>query len=272
MHCKCTFARRRAPHESLCAWVDVGQIRRRSASRRYAAHDVPLRTCPGSRPHDRGSTARGKIGAALTAPTIPARDVCPFSMIGARSPGHLPATAVLLIVGAVGCFALLDACIKYLTRSYPVPVLVFARYLVQALALVVWAGPALGPGLFRTAQPRLQIVRVTLFYPALCGTVLMALVLPFVEHRFDWSWPHALLLVIACLLVTVGHFMFILAFQRAPASAITPFTYMQLVFAVALGFGVFGDFPDAFTLAGMAIISGSGLVLAWHERRRASPG
>src|SRR6266545_1474468 len=135
MHCKCTFARRRAPHESLCAWVDVGQIRRRSASRRYAAHDVPLRTCPGSRPHDRGSTARGKIGAALTAPTIPARDVCPFSMIGARSPGHLPATAVLLIVGAVGCFALLDACIKYLTRSYPVPVLVFARYLVQALPL-----------------------------------------------------------------------------------------------------------------------------------------
>ncbi len=295
-------------------------------------------------------------------------------MIGARSPGHLPATAVLLIVGAVGCFALLDACIKYLTRSYPVPVLVFARYLVQALALVVWAGPALGPGLFRTAQPRLQIVRgtliaisslcfftalqwlplgdatainfgtpilvvllavvflneritparwafvaagfagmllivrpgasilhgaallvlfgaslyaafqiltrklrrddprVTLFYPALCGTVLMALVLPFVEHRFDWSWPHALLLVIACLLGTVGHFMFILAFQRAPASAITPFTYMQLVFAVALGFGVFGDFPDAFTLAGMAIISGSGLVLAWHERRRTSPG
>ena len=280
---------------------------------------------------------------------------------------------MLLIVGAVGCFAMLDACVKYLTRSYPVPVLVFARYLVQAIALVIWWGPALGMGLLRTAQPRLQIARgtliavsslcfftalrwlpladatainfgtpivvvllavvflderitpprwafvaagftgmllivrpgasilhgaallvllgaclyavfqimtrklrgddprVTLFYPALCGTLLMAIVLPFVEHGFVWSWPHAGLLVVACLFGTVGHFMFILAFQRAPASAITPFTYMQLVFAIALGFGIFGDFPDAFTLAGMAIISGSGLLLAWFERRRTPP-
>jgi drug/metabolite transporter (DMT)-like permease len=287
-----------------------------------------------------------------------------------RAAGHLPASAVLLIVGAVGCFALLDAAIKLLTKSYPVPVLVFARYLVQALALLVWAGPTLGAGLLRTSQPRLQIVRgtviavsslcffsaltwlpladatainfgtpvlvvllavvflderitrarglfvvagfsgmllivrpgasifhgaallvlasatlyavfqiltrklsgddprVTLFYPALCGTVLFALVLPFVEHRFVWSWPHAALLVGGCLLATLGHFMFILAFQRAPASAITPFTYMQLVFAIALGFAVFGDFPDALTLAGIAIIAGSGLALAWHERAR----
>jgi drug/metabolite transporter (DMT)-like permease len=257
-----------------------------------------------------------------------------------------------------------------LTRNYPVPVLVFARYLVQALALVVWAGPALGRGLLRTSQPRLQVVRgtliaisslcfftalrwlplgdatainfgtpilvvllsvvflderltparwafvvagftgmllivrpgatilqgaallvllgaslyavfqimtrklrgddprVTLFYPAICGTVLFALVLPFVEHGFSWSWPHALLLLVGCLLGTAGHFMFILAFQRAPASAVTPFTYMQLVFAIALGFAVFGDFPDALTLAGIAIIAGSGLLLAWAERRR----
>jgi drug/metabolite transporter (DMT)-like permease len=289
-----------------------------------------------------------------------------------RAGGHLPGTAVLLIVAAVGCFAMLDACIKYLSRSYPVPVLVFARYLVQALALVVWAGPALGLGLLRTAQPRLQILRgtliaissmcfftalrwlpladatainfgtpiivvllavyflderitpprwafvaagftgmllivrpgasmlqgaallvlfgaclyavfqvltsklrgddprVTVFYPALCGTLLLGLVLPFVENRFQWSWPHALLLVVGCLLGTLGHFLFILAFQRAPASAITPFTYMQLVFAIALGFAVFGDFPDGFTLAGMAIIAGSGLLLAWFERRKAA--
>ncbi len=285
---------------------------------------------------------------------------------------HVPPAAVLLIVAAVGCFAMLDASIKFLSHSYPVPVLVFARYLVQALALVVWAGPALGLGLLRTAQPKLQIARgtliaissmcfftalqwlpladatainfgtpilvvllavaflgermtsprwafvaagftgmllivrpgasvfqgasllvvlgatlygvfqimtrklrgddarVTLFYPALCGTVLMALVLPFVEHGFVWSWPHVALLVVGCLLGTLGHFMFILAFQRAPASAITPFTYMQLGFAIALGFAVFGHFPDALTLVGIAIIASSGVLLAWVERRRAS--
>jgi hypothetical protein len=32
---------------------------------------------------------------------------------------------------------------------------------------------------------------------------------------------------------------------------------------------VFDDFPDALTLAGMAVIAGSGLLLTWHERRRA---
>ena len=52
---------------------------------------------------------------------------------------------------------------------------------------------------------------------------------------------------IAGMLGTVGHFLFILAFQRAPASALTPFTYMQLVFATLIGWVVFGDFPDAWT-------------------------
>ena len=68
---------------------------------------------------------------------------------------------------------------------------------------------------------------------------------------------------------TVGHFLFILAFQRAPASALTPFTYLQVVFATLIGWLVFGDFPDALTLVGMAVIAGSGLLLTWHERRRA---
>jgi drug/metabolite transporter (DMT)-like permease len=50
---------------------------------------------------------------------------------------------------------------------------------------------------------------------------------------------------------------------------LTPFTYMQLVWAMLLGWVIFGQFPDGFTLAGMGIIAGSGLFLAWHERRRA---
>ena len=54
------------------------------------------------------------------------------------------------------------------------------------------------------------------------------------------------------MLGTLGHFLFILAFQRAPASALTPFTYMQLVWAMLLGWVVFGDFPTALSMAGMA--------------------
>lgn len=62
--------------------------------------------------------------------------------------------------------------------------------------------------------------------------------------------------------------MFILAFQRAPASGLTSFTYMQLVWAIMLGWLLFGHFPNGGTLAGIGIVAGSGLTLAWYERRR----
>jgi drug/metabolite transporter (DMT)-like permease len=83
------------------------------------------------------------------------------------------------------------------------------------------------------------------------------------------SWADAGLLLICGVLGSIGHFLFILAFQRAPASALTPFTYLQLVFATLIGWLVFDTFPDRLTLLGMAIIAASGLMLTWHERRRA---
>jgi len=61
----------------------------------------------------------------------------------------------------------------------------------------------------------------------------------------------------------------ILAFQRAPASGLTPFTYIQLVWAILLGWLIYGQFPDVLTLVGIGVIAASGLFLAWHERRRA---
>ncbi len=86
--------------------------------------------------------------------------------------------------------------------------------------------------------------RVTLFYSALCGTVLMTLLLPFVDHPADMPWTHIVLVGIMGMLGTAGHFLFILAFRHAPASGLTPFTYMQIVWATLLGWALFGHFPD----------------------------
>ena len=111
---------------------------------------------------------------------------------------------------------------------------------------------------------------MTLFYPALVGAAMMTLVWPWFGSRHrrhvDRRRPDARAIGV---LGTVGHFLFILAFQRAPASALTPFTYVHLVFATLIGWLVFDDLPDALTFAGMALIAGSGLLLTWHERRRA---
>ena len=47
--------------------------------------------------------------------------------------------------------------------------------------------------------------------------------------------------------------------ERGPATALIPFTYMQLLWATLIGWFVFHDFPDRWALCGMAVIAGSGL-------------
>ena len=67
----------------------------------------------------------------------------------------------------------------------------------------------------------------------------------------------------------VGHLLLTRAYLRAPASLLAPFTYLQIVWATAFGFAFFGQFPDDWSFAGMAVIVASGLALAWQERQRA---
>ena len=54
--------------------------------------------------------------------------------------------------------------------------------------------------------------------------------------------------------------------KLAPASVVVPYQYTMIVWAVALGWLVFGDVPDAFTLTGAAIIIAAGLYILWREQ------
>jgi drug/metabolite transporter (DMT)-like permease len=54
--------------------------------------------------------------------------------------------------------------------------------------------------------------------------------------------------------------------KLAPASVVVPYQYTMIIWAVALGFVVFGDVPDAFTLIGAAIIVAAGLYILWREQ------
>lgn len=58
-----------------------------------------------------------------------------------------------------------------------------------------------------------------------------------------------------------------IAFRLAPASVIAPYQYVQLVFALAFGYLLFGDVPDTFKLIGAFIITASGLFFFARERR-----
>jgi len=238
---------------------------------------------------------------------------------------HVPTMAVVMIAGAVACFSLLDVIVKSLAPRHPVPLLVWARWGFQAVAMLVWLAPTMGLDMVRTRQLRMQLLRgvllvasslffvsalkylplaeatalnyttptlvvvlavvvlrermtkarigfviagaigmllivqpgaeffkgasllalaaavcyamyqistrmlagedprVTLFYPALIGTLVMTLVWPWFGLPIAMTWEEAALLALAGVLGTVGHFLFILAFARAhPRSRRSP--------------------------------------------------
>jgi drug/metabolite transporter (DMT)-like permease len=103
-------------------------------------------------------------------------------------------------------------------------------------------------------------------YSSMVGAFAMLLVMPFV-----WITPASLFdLALFCsmgALGALGHYCVARALAYAPANIVSPFQYVQLLGAVAVGWAVFGDLPDAFTWLGAAIIMASGLHIGWSQAR-----
>lgn len=106
----------------------------------------------------------------------------------------------------------------------------------------------------------------TLFYSAVVGTIATSAVVPFVWHT-PTDWLELALLALTGVLGGTGHLALIKAFEVAPASVLAPFTYSQLVWALLLGYLAFGEFPDRWSLIGMAVIVGSGIYVIYRESR-----
>ncbi len=111
----------------------------------------------------------------------------------------------------------------------------------------------------------------TVFYSSLIGMLAATLILPFgLPERWPNAWETALFLSFG-VTGTLSHLLLIRAYRLAPASFIAPFIYVHIVQATVAGLVFFGQFPDAVTLAGIAIILTSGAGIALYERRRAAP-
>jgi drug/metabolite transporter (DMT)-like permease len=136
--------------------------------------------------------------------------------------------------------------------------------LLPLLAAASWAGTAIVTRLMSgTDQPT-----TTLTYSALVGLGVLTVMMPFV-----WVTPTRTevgLALVMGLLSTAGHGLVVLGYRHASASVVAPFSYVQLIWAGALGFLVFGSLPDQFTFLGASIIVASGLYTAYRERVRGS--
>lgn len=106
---------------------------------------------------------------------------------------------------------------------------------------------------------------VTLTYTALLGALVMSAAAPafWVEPQAsDVAWMLLMGLLAAC-----GHFLIIKSFECAQASLLAPLGYSEMVMATVVGYLAFGDFPDPWTWAGVAIVIASGVYVSLRERR-----
>jgi drug/metabolite transporter (DMT)-like permease len=109
------------------------------------------------------------------------------------------------------------------------------------------------------------------FYSGWVGTLIATLPLPFVWTALP-GWREWALLCVMGLMGTVGHFFLILAYQRAPASTLTPYLYVQIAFSMLGGWLLFSQVPDSTSLFGIALIAVCGAAGAWLTvRERKEP-
>src|SRR5262249_53475221 len=106
---------------------------------------------------------------------------------------------------------------------------------------------------------------VSFAYMVVVGTAGSTLALPFV-----WRTPDGLgwaMMAASGLLHGLAHYLVTRAFALAPAAILAPFNYAQLIGATALGYFIFHDLPDRWTIVGALVIVAAGLYVAYRERR-----
>lgn len=107
--------------------------------------------------------------------------------------------------------------------------------------------------------------RTTLVWTLAIGT---AIVTPLALLTWAPVSPTAWALMAALGLVFgLAQYLMIQAFAHAPAGLLAPFAYVQIVAATVVGIVFFGTVPDAWTLLGVAMIIGAGVMLARLQRR-----
>ena len=115
--------------------------------------------------------------------------------------------------------------------------------------------------LSRTDGPLVGLFYVTLVGTAVLGTLAL----------FDWRTPSIedwAVMAAMGLIAAAGYFAVFKAIELASPARLAPFYYLQIITAVALGYGMFGDIPDAWTMLGLTVIVGAGLVCLGLERAR----
>lgn len=129
-------------------------------------------------------------------------------------------------------------------------------------------GDAMSVALLITILKRLPVTEtplIMLFYYGLIGTLLVT-----PPALYYWAWPTPIewfYLIGIGVTGALSQYWWILAFKAGEASVVAPFDYLRLLFAGMIGFAVFAEVPDRWTLIGAGLIIGSTIYIAQREAR-----
>lgn len=139
----------------------------------------------------------------------------------------------------------------------------FSVYSLAALACVFWCAVR------DLATKRIPHNVSSFFVSTLTAAMVTVSGAILIQPMGGWTspaMPDLLLLAVAAGLLLVGYQFIILAMRAGDISFVAPFRYTSLLFAIVLGFAVFGDVPGLAMIAGASIIVASGLYMLYRER------
>jgi len=87
---------------------------------------------------------------------------------------------------------------------------------------------------------------------------------------FGFRWPtpaDAAMLIFSGIANAIAQYAWTKSLMLAPTTAVSPFYYLMLVWAIGIGYVIWGDVPTIGLLVGSAIVVASGLLLLWHEAK-----
>lgn len=161
-----------------------------------------------------------------------------------------------IAVGLVGVLVILRPGVRVFSPEALVP-------LVAAFMFALY-------GLLTRRVARWDSAETSFFWTGVAGAAAITLAAPFawtpIETRADMAWMAAL-----CATGAAGHFLLIKVYEVAEAGVVQPFSYFQLVFVSIIAMTLFGERPDAWTVAGAALILAAGLYTLAREARLKRP-
>jgi drug/metabolite transporter (DMT)-like permease len=97
-----------------------------------------------------------------------------------------------------------------------------------------------------------------------------SVMLGWIDPSLAWKWPtpnDAILLVTMGVAGGVGQITLTQSFRYAEASVIAPFDYISMIWAIAVGWFLFGELPQNVVVVGATIVVAAGIFVIWREHQ-----